>query len=770
MRFRRDCFRSARGWWLLTSSAMSGLIAGGIGVLWIPGAAAASIGSTVAVAVFTATSSRGKKVLERQAARRETLPSTLIAIGPDRRPRKIRELDDPIALRVHPAEALVHDMAGTRVLDRTPPYIRRDLHDELSAKIRRGRFVLVVGESTAGKTRMVYEAARATCPDHTLLAPANREALADVAEAVADTPRCVLWLDDLERFMGAGGLTPNLLDRILSHRREDAVITATMRSPEFDRYSAREEGSVPDHELDAWRDARDILRLADVVELSRRWTAEELARARAYDNDPRIRAALPNVGKFGLAEVLAAGPELVRNWHTGWAPGAHPRGAALVAAAVDCRRAGVDEPVPLDLLIELSRSRLNDRGGELLRPEPLDEALVWATRTSHGASSLLLPAEQPDHYIAFDYLVDLPDFDLAPLATWRILLARADPHQAFRIGEAAARTFQHSIAAEAFHKAAESGIHEADIAAEFYAAYGDQMKTNNRLEKIVDDRLDRLGRLHPETLSARLKLTESITDSPHSAEALKIFPELINDLLRTVGERHPDTINASRLHAYAIGVCGDPQTAIELLRKTLPLHQEVFGEEHMSTLLTRHYLAFFVAEDDPSGALEMLDDIQDRYTRAYGENSPRVLQIRDLRGGVLRRTGAAAESTLSYLRSLREDRIRIIGSDHAHTMVNTFNIVSVLLSMNRKQEAKSALDELLSEWMGDSPSPEKIQRVAVRLTGLRSEGSSRSLPSRRYEALKSLQILSVLRGCDDALTKQVGLLNSRSGILPGRPK
>ncbi|MGV9295617.1 hypothetical protein [Amycolatopsis sp. NPDC003676] len=749
---------------------MSGLVAGGIGVLWIPGAAAASIGSTVAVAVFTATSSRGKTVLEQQAARRDALPSTLVATGSDRRPRKIRELDDPIALRVHPAETLVHDIAGARVLDRTPPYIRRDLHDELSAKIRQGGFVLVVGESTAGKTRMVYEVARATCADHTLLAPANRDALASVAEAVADTPRCVLWLDDLERFMGTGGLTPNLLDKILSRRREDAVIAATMRSPEFDRYSAREEGSVPDHELDAWRDARDILRLADVVELSRRWTTEELARARAYDNDPRIRAALPNVGKLGLAEVLAAGPELVRNWHTGWAPSAHPRGAALVAAAVDCRRAGVDEPVPLDLLVELSRSRLNDRGGELLRPEPLDEALAWATRTSHGASSLLLPSEQPDHYIAFDYLVDLPDFDLAPLATWRVLLTRADPQQAFRIGEAAARTFQHSIAAEAFRKSAESGIHGAEIAAEFYAAYGDQIKTNKGLEKLVEKRLDRLGPLDPETLSARLKLAESIADSPHTAEALELFPELLADLRRTVGDRHADTINASRLHAYAIGVCGDPAKAIGLLRKTLPLHQEVFGEEDMSTLLARHYLTFFVAEEDPNGALDMLDDIQGRYARAYGDNSPRVLQIRDLRGGVLRRTGAANEDTLRYLRSLREDRIRIIGIDHEHTMVNTFNIVSVLLSMGRKEEAKSALGKLLSQWMGSSPSPDKIQRVAVRLTGLRTEGSSRNLPSKRYEALESLRVLSVLRGCDDALTKQVEALNSRSGIFPERPE
>ncbi|NBH06910.1 hypothetical protein [Amycolatopsis sp. SID8362] len=241
---------------------MSGLGVGGAVALWIPGAAAASIGSAVAIAVFTATSGRGKEVLEKQASQRDARPKKLIAAGPDGSPFRVRDLDDPIVLRVHPAETLVHNVAGTQVLDRTPPYIRRDLHDDLGSKIRRGGFVLVVGESTAGKTRMVYEAVRATCPDHTLLAPTNREALDDVAAMAIGAHRCILWLDDLERFMGAGGLTPNLLNRILGRHRGHAVVAATMRSPEFDRYSAREETSVSDADMDAWRDARDILRLA----------------------------------------------------------------------------------------------------------------------------------------------------------------------------------------------------------------------------------------------------------------------------------------------------------------------------------------------------------------------------------------------------------------------------------------------------------------------------------------------------------------------------
>ncbi len=101
-----------------------------------------------------------------------------------------------------------------------------------------------------------------------------------------------------------------------------------------------------------------------------------------------------------------------------------PRGAALVAAAVDCRCAGLHEPVPSTLLTELAENHLARRQGPLLRPESLSAALEWATAVSHGTSSLLLPTSQPGFYLAFDYLVDLPGHDAINRATW-------DTHSAF---------------------------------------------------------------------------------------------------------------------------------------------------------------------------------------------------------------------------------------------------------------------------------------------------------------------------------------------------
>ena len=452
-----------RGWVLLGGAIVLGVSAGAVATAWVSGPAAAAVGSAIAAAVFGAVSARGKALLEQRAEERDVLPRHVLTAAGSGRLRRVWELDDPIALGVHPAEVVTRVMGGQIITDRVPPYVPRDVQQQLRELVAAGGFVLLVGDSTAGKTRAAYEAVRALLPDHVLVAPAGRRSLAAIVPAVQEQRRCVVWLDDLERFLGSDGLTVNMVDRLRGAGERDALVLATMRSAEFDRYSAREETGIAGAERDSWRDARGVLELATVVELRRTWSSEELERARAYTDDSRIRAVLPKAGQLGVAELLAAGPELARDWRNAWRPGAHPRGAALVAAAVDCRRAGLHEPQPINLLTELAEQYLRDHGGPLLRPESPAEALEWATASSHGASSLLLPTDRPEHYLALDYLIDLAGLNSIPPAIWRSLIAHASPRQAFDIGDAASRCVQHLIAISAYQKAHLHRIPGADI-------------------------------------------------------------------------------------------------------------------------------------------------------------------------------------------------------------------------------------------------------------------------------------------------------------------
>ena len=87
--------------------------------------------------------------------------------------------------------------------DELPPYVARDVDPALRAALgvagSQGGFLLLIGASAAGKTRTMYEAARAVLPDWEVVQPDDAEAIR--AFAAAPTPRTVLWLDELQRYL-----------------------------------------------------------------------------------------------------------------------------------------------------------------------------------------------------------------------------------------------------------------------------------------------------------------------------------------------------------------------------------------------------------------------------------------------------------------------------------------------------------------------------------------------------------------------------------------
>ncbi|WP_228924596.1 hypothetical protein [Streptomyces sp. DH7] len=227
-----------------------------------------------------------------------------------------------------------------------PPYVPRDQDAVIRARLTRaadeGGLVLVVGESTAGKTRACFEALRAQLPEHRVVAPVGGPDLLTAVEVIdRTTARCVVWLDDLESCLGPDGLGSALLAELIRLR---IPVLATMRHQQFEIFAAPETtpGASTEHARTAIAGAR-VLRQLDPVQLDRVWSADELERAGEAEDD-RIADALTHHGTYGIAEYLAAGPALLQEWHRANSPGGHPRAAALIAAAVDLARTGLRPP------------------------------------------------------------------------------------------------------------------------------------------------------------------------------------------------------------------------------------------------------------------------------------------------------------------------------------------------------------------------------------------------------------------------------------------
>ncbi|MEV8514235.1 tetratricopeptide repeat protein [Dactylosporangium sp. NPDC051484] len=740
--------RRLHGWTLLAVSAPIVAAAGLAVALW-PRNPWVLVPASICGAVFGVAGARGRTLLDRHAEHRAALPDSLLLSAPGGRPPRVRDLDDPLALRVHPAEMYSHDVAGRTVRSRVPPYVPRDADQHLLDAVRQGGLVLIVGDSTAGKTRAAYEAIRAHLTGHTFLAPVHRDALARVIPAAAELRRGVVWLDDLERFLGVGGLTAAGVARITSGARRNVLVIATLRSSEFDRLSAP--ADTTEAARSTWRDARDVLGLATIVELHRRWSGDELARAQEHSADPRIRAALRHADRFGVAELLAAGPDLVQVWRAGWSPGGHPRGAALVAAAVDCRRAGVHDPLPISFLAELCEHYLAARGGELLRPEPLEEAVRWAMTAAHDASSLLLPTPVAGEALAFDYLIDVDGLDRVPQPIWESLIARATPAQAFDIGESAAQRFLNDVAVLAFRKAAGGGITDADVGAALYA----RLLVGGRasldvLTGLWQQREHAFGPDAPATLRARLSLAEALADGHDRTRADLMFRTLVPDLERILGPDDAATLTAQRLHGYALAKLGRFDESRALLHKSLRDHERVYGPDHHDTVLTRHYIASFLAEDEPDAALRLLEGIRDDYQRLMGADSPRVLQARTMIEQIVGCSGDVAHAS-QLARELATDRERILGLHHAHTLASWIDAAAWAHANGDSIAARTILTRILPAGAdlttavhavaGDIPaSRERIEqlRLAARYTVCRDLlGADHPLSTRLAERQRS---------------------------------
>lgn len=303
-------------------------------------------------------------------------------------------------LGVHPAVQLTgeHVSEADQGPDQLPPYVPRDCDELIDQALALGGLVIVEGRSGAGKSRAAAESMRRVAADRQLLAPRDSTALERLSEPPGELRDAVVWLDDLERFCGPGGLDVSMLGRFCPAGRVDVVILATLRSEARRLLEKR-----PDFGHMGPVSVADVFRMATVIRPSLQFSPSERERANELRSDARIAHWLDHGGQAGLAEYLAAGPAAVDRWLAG-RDGAHVVGAALVSAAVDCSRGQYTKPLPLAVLSELFRHYLDPRDAYRPGQHSLDDALIWATTPVSGASSCLL--SEADGYRAFDYLVD----------------------------------------------------------------------------------------------------------------------------------------------------------------------------------------------------------------------------------------------------------------------------------------------------------------------------------------------------------------------------
>lgn len=632
----------------------------------LPGVAA-SVVAAVAVAVGGVWSARANQVLAAEPDR--TRRSRELFTGSAGRLPRVRELTDPVLAGVHPAAVAIAPVPG-----RVPPFVRRDRSDQLEAALRAGSSVLLVGDSAAGKSRAAFEAMRACLPEYVFIRPAGRAAVPVMLEAARRERRSVLWLDDLERYLGAGGLTAGQLAALLADGKRQVVVLATMRAQERARFSPRNSLGSDPGAAEVARSGLEVLEMATEIRLERTWTPPELDRARQLAGDERISAALKHADRFGLAEFIAAGPQLLADWRDGWAPGTHPRGAAVVATAVDALRAGYRGPLPGSLLRELHEHYLRARGGAALRPEGWEEALGWATEPLQATSSLLSRDEE-GRYEAFGYLPDAvdssPDPVPVPDVTWRTLIGAADLHQADDIGWAAYSCASWAHARDAFRKAVDGGYWPAAIGLSACAGevFGSAQEAAEILRSAIaaaeaSDGHERMGLLR---LRANLSWWTGQGGNPESAFALA--RDVLAESTRVLGPDHPDTLHRRLSVARWTGEAGDPATALQLAHAAAADCATTLGPAHPQTLNARFETALWTGKaGDATGAVQLFRALDTDLGSVQDADLSYLVDVRTNLAVWLVTSGDFADS-IGLVRRNADDAAKTLGEEHVSTLM-----------------------------------------------------------------------------------------------------
>ena len=336
-----------------------------------------------------------------------------------------------------------------------PRYLARDVDEALRAAFAaaldgHGPWIVVaVGMSKAGKSRALFEAlehsTRGKAVD--LVAPRDGDALRSMLiPGQAPVRRAaVLWLDDLEPFLG-----DNVTVHTLRSWRDafpGSVVAATLGGKGAGRVST---SSAP-----------TVSALADAV-LGEAWRVE-VAPTSSHEVGPLLSSVSSTqaaaIKRHGLAAFLVAAPKLATKLSTCRHEAGQPcpEGRAVVDVAVDWARCGRTDAITQPTLRELWTTGRRDSapvGDDVFRA-----ALDWALRPVAGTIALLHHVS--GGYEPFDYVVALARDARTPDGhAWAAAIATGTDAQALSVGIAAFGCSRLDDAVNAFARASTSTTRE----------------------------------------------------------------------------------------------------------------------------------------------------------------------------------------------------------------------------------------------------------------------------------------------------------------------
>ncbi|MGW0954765.1 hypothetical protein ACWDAO_12515 [Streptomyces sp. NPDC001212] len=352
-----------------------------------------------------------------------------------------------------------------------PLYVRR-AHDEVLRSVvgqaagGTSRMVVLVGESSSGKTRACWEAVGELPAGWRLwhpLDPSPAQALASaLQEGIA--PSTVIWLNELQRYVGeqAGACAERIaagLRGLLQDSTSHPVLILGTVWPEF--WNTLTATPLPGRP-DPYAQARALLE-GKAVHVPAAFEAQELEDARMVGgHDPRLADALAHAAGGRITQYVAGAPALLERYRT--APAA---ARAVIAVAMDASRLGGVALVGREFLEAAAESYLSDDDYDALGEDWLEDALAYTQQPSKGVRGLLSqvrarPTTSRGGWRLSDYMDHIGRterrFSAPPASFWRAARDHLpEPHLVRALGRAAEARWRDAEAAVLYQRALDLG-------------------------------------------------------------------------------------------------------------------------------------------------------------------------------------------------------------------------------------------------------------------------------------------------------------------------
>jgi tetratricopeptide (TPR) repeat protein len=507
------------------------------------------------------------------------------------------------------------------------PYIHRDVEDEARRCLSSGRPLLLVGSSMVGKTHMAVVLVRDMFPEYGVMIPDKMEALTALDAADVALRRSVIFLDDIDRLIGGGGITEGAIRRLAACGN---VIIGTIRAASYDRYRPTDKLRPPEWEL---------INTFERIFIDRNLSSEEQDRLAKAVPDSNIQERILRVG---LGEYAGAAEQIAETLRLG--PSVNNIGYALVLGVADWRRSGIDKPTPAKLLSALAIPHLDARGTvNLSHEQTFQAALEWATREINPTVSLLQISEN-DTYVIYDYALDLISEHAKPIAdpTWQTAIQFGTPSDLMKIASAALSKAnrRRDIAIEAFRLAASSeGFDRKDWAvfglAIFLDREGDTVAAQSAYEQAVQSKDDLVRN------GAHMYLASLLRDKGDLAGARKNYQEVVDSGF----EEAPFAL-------YKLGEVLSDDGDVEGARAAY--EQAIKLADTEASPLSAFRLGFLLyGQGDIVGALKAFDIA---ISSGHSEASPAAAFNR---GIVLTEQGNTSEAREAYLQASRSEDAKL---------------------------------------------------------------------------------------------------------------